>query len=255
MKYIKKLLIFSLIGLFVLSNIAFGIDVKLRDLVQIEGVRTNQLYGLGLVVGLNGTGDKMKLSPQMLENLVSKFNIKPGISLKPKNIASVMVTATLPPFTRSGDKIDVVVSSIGDAKSLQGGILLQTPLKAADGNIYVVAQGPVSVGGFAFQSSGGGAGSQKNFPTVGRVVEGGIIERDVETIFKKGNKINLLLNTPDFTTSSRIAKIINEKFNSHLADAVNPGRISINIPLKYKNSPVEFVSILENLKASKNCSK
>ena len=230
------------------SSSAFSVQVSLRDLVQIEGIRGNQLYGLGLVVGLNGTGDKMKLTPQMLNNLIAKFNINPGIALKTKNIASVMVTAELPPFARPGDRVDVTVSSIGDAKSLQGGILLQTPLKGADGNVYVVAQGPVSVGGFAFQTGGGGAGAQKNFPTVGKVIDGGIVENSVKTDFVLGGKIRLLLKNPDFTTAVNIANAINKKFNSLLADAVNPGEVNVNIPMKYRNLPVNFISIIENLK-------
>ncbi len=248
----RKILFFILIiiMLWVFSLPALSVEVSIRDLVQIEGIRGNQLFGLGLVVGLNGTGDKMKVTPQMLKNLIAKFNINPDVAMKPKNIASVMVTAELPPFARPGDKIDVVVSSIGDAKSLQGGILLQTPLKGADGNVYVVAQGPVSIGGFAFQTGGGGAKAQKNFPTVGRVVGGGIVENNVKIDFVIGGKIKLLLKDPDFTTSVKIAKTINEKFNSLLAEAVNPGEVDVNIPLKYKRSPVEFVSILENLKVS-----
>ncbi len=245
----KRIIVIITIGsLFLFSISAFSLEVNLRDLVQIEGIRGNQLYGLGLVVGLNGTGDKMKITPQMLKNLIAKFNINPNVSIKTKNIATVMVTAELPPFVRPGDRIDVTVSSIGDAKSLQGGILLQTPLKGADGNVYVVAQGPVSVGGFAFQTGGGGAGAQKNFPTVGRVVNGGIVENNVKTDFIIGGKIKLLLKNPDFTTSAKIARVINEKFNSLLADAVSPGEVDVNIPLKYKRSPVEFISILENLK-------
>ncbi len=242
----KKLFVFMITLIFFFSNTALSLEVNLRDLVQIEGIRGNQLYGLGLVVGLNGTGDKMKITPQMLKNLIAKFNINPDISIKTKNIASVMVTAELPPFARPGDRIDVTVSSIGDAKSLQGGVLLQTPLKGADGNVYVVAQGPVSVGGFAFQT--GGAGTQKNFPTVGRVVRGGIVENNTKTNFVVGGKIRLILRNPDFTTASEIARAINRKFNSILADALNPGEVEVNIPLKYKRSPVEFISILENLK-------
>ncbi len=244
----KKIALYAIIITIFISSLAFSLEVNLRDLVQIEGIRGNQLFGLGLVVGLNGTGDKMKITPQMLKNLIAKFNINPNVSIKAKNIAAVMVTAELPPFARPGDRIDVTVSSIGDAKSLQGGILLQTPLKGADGNVYVVAQGPVSVGGFAFQTGGGGAGAQKNFPTVGRVVGGGIVENNVKTDFVEGGKIKLLLKNPDFTTASKIARVINEKFNSILADAINPGEVDVNIPLKYKRSPVEFVSILENLK-------
>ncbi len=245
----KKIVVFLItIIMLLLSTEVFAIEVNLRDLVQIEGIRGNQLYGLGLVVGLNGTGDKMKITPQMLKNLIAKFNINPDVAIKPKNIATVMVTAELPPFAKPGDRVDVVVSSIGDAKSLQGGILLQTPLKAADGNVYVVAQGPVSVGGFAFQTGGGGAGAQKNFPTVGRVVNGGIVENSVKTDFLIGGKVKLILKDPDFTTAAKIAKTINEKFNSLLAKAISPGEIVVNIPMKYKTYPVEFISILENLK-------
>ena len=164
--------------------------------------------------------------------------------LQAKNVAAVMVTAELPAFAKPGDTLDVNVSSLGDAKSLQGGVLLQAPLKAANGSVYAVAQGPLSVGGYT--AGGGGASATKNFPTTGRVPAGGIVEKDVPVQFAKDGEIRLSLGQPDFTTASRIAEAIDSRFGS-ISSAKDPGTIAVNIPSEFSENVVGFVSALEEL--------
>ena len=193
--------------------------VRIKDIADIKGVRPNQLVGYGLVVGLNGTGDSDNaiFTLQSMASMLEKM----GVTVKPEdiqvdNVAAVMVTADLPAFARTGARIDVLVSSIGDAENLQGGNLLFTPLKAADGQVYAVAQGPVSTGGFVVESASG-SGVQKNFPTVGRVVNGALIEKEVSTNFNQKKVLTLTLQQPDFTTSSRVAQAINAAFYEQIA--------------------------------------
>jgi len=181
--------------------------VRIKDITEIKGVRHNQLVGYGLVVGLMGTGDKdkTKFTFQSLASMLEKMGLTVNPEdIKVKNVAAVMVTADLPPFVRSGSRLDVLVSSIGDAVNLQGGTLLFTPLKATDGKVYAVAQGPVSTGGFRL--AGAGAGVQKNFPTVGRVVEGALVERELANDFGTRETLTLMLQNPDFTTANRISQ-------------------------------------------------
>jgi flagellar P-ring protein precursor FlgI len=217
-------------------------------MADLKGVRSNQLLGYGLVVGLDGSGDGKKslFTNQSTVSLLEKM----GVSIKEKdiavkNVAAVMVTASLPPFAKTGNKIDVMVSSIGDASNLQGGTLLFTPLRAANGNVYVVAQGPVSTGGF---SAEGGAGSvTKNFPTVGRVVDGGSIENELEMDFNNKEELSLLLHNPDFTTASRITEAINGVARESVARSSDPGTIGIRIPESYKGNVVDFVTLIEGI--------
>ncbi|MBI9085918.1 MAG: flagellar basal body P-ring protein FlgI [Desulfobacterales bacterium] len=221
---------------------------RIKDIVDLRGVRSNQLVGYGLVVGLDGTGDKgAAFTVQSMSSMLEKM----GMTVDPKNIAadnvaSVMVTANLPAFGRAGSRMDVLVSSIGGAKNLQGGTLLFTPLKGADGRVYVVAQGPVSTGGF---SAGGksGASVQKNFPTVGRVVGGGTIERSVKTAFDDQSTIALALHRPDFTTAARVADAINRAFFQPLAHSVDGGSVEVQVPEKYLGNVVAFVTQVEAL--------
>ncbi len=220
--------------------------VRIKDLADVAGVRSNQLVGVGIVMGLQGTGDKGTMATQMLRNLMSQFGVTvDDKAVKTKNVAVVTLTATLPPFARSGQTIDVTVSTMGDAKSLQGGTLLQVPLKGADGNVYAVAQGPLLVGGFA---AAGAAGSvAKNIVTVGRIPGGAIIERDVETDFVAGGtQVNLLLRNPDFTTSERMAGAINAAFKG-TAWPVDAGRVAVVIPAQYAASPAAFIARVERL--------
>ena len=223
---------------------------RIKDIAKVQGVRSNQLIGYGLVVGLPGTGDSDKVK-QMITTTVSMLRsfgitVDPN-DLKSDNVAAVMVTATLPPFVREGDTIDVTISSMGNADSIQGGTLLQTPLRAGNGEVYAVAQGPVSTGGFV-AGNGGGSGStaQKNFPTVGTTPNGAIVERTVEDDLGENGTISLSLSNADFTTASRIANAINSAYGG-IAHAANPGRIDITIPPYYRSQVVNFISTIEEL--------
>ena len=220
---------------------------RIKDIAKVQGVRSNQLVGYGLVVGLAGTGDsnKVKETIQSIGNMLKTFGVSIDTStLKPDNVAAVMVTATLPPFVREGDNIDVTVSSIGDAKSIQGGTLIQTPLKAANGEVYAVAQGAVSTGGFLVGR--GGSSAQKNFPTVGLMPNGAIVEKSVEDDIGENGTISISLSQPDFTTASRMVESINGTYGD-IAHAANPGRIDISVPAYYKSNVVSFVAGIEDL--------
>ena len=216
----------------VLTSLALAVQadqtVRIKDIAKVEGDRSNQLVGYGLIVGLEGTGDTQQaiFTVQSVTNMLQKFGITvPASKMKVKNVAAVMVTADLPPFVRPGSKIDVMVSSLGDAKTLQGGTLLQTPLQAANGSVYAVAQGSISIGGF---SAGGGGGKvTKNHPTAGRIPEGAIVEQEVPTTLVNGNSINVLLSNPDYGTSARIAQAINDKMGAGTAAALDPATVRV----------------------------
>ena len=246
MKNLARILALALC-LCMMASCAFAASAstRIKDIAKIQGVRSNQLMGYGLVVGLDGTGDsdKMTQTVQSIGNMMKDFGVVIDTNgLKAKNIASVIVTATLPPFIREGDTIDITVSSIGDAKSLQGGTLLQTPLKAGNGNVYAVAQGPVSTGGF----SAAGGSRQKNFPTVATTPGGAIVERSVEDNLDGMNGISLSLAKADFSTAARVADAINAQFGN-IARAANPGRIDITVPPYARNNIVGFIASLEEL--------
>ncbi|HUI54277.1 MAG TPA: flagellar basal body P-ring protein FlgI [Bryobacteraceae bacterium] len=223
---------------------------RLKDLVDIEGVRDNQLVGYGLVVGLAGTGDRQQtvFSNQSLTNILERM----GISVSPtairvKNTAAVMVTATLPPFAQPGLRMDTTVAAIGDASNLQGGILVMTSLRGADGQVYAVAQGPVVTGGFA--AGRGGATQMVNHPTVGRSPNGAMVERPAPSVAPK-SVVHVQLRQPDFTTSERIVEAINRKFagsGAPTAHAENSGLLSVAIPPAFATRIMEFMAELENL--------
>ena len=221
---------------------------RLKDLVTIEGVRDNMLIGYSLIVGLNGTGDRQQtvFSTQSLSNLLQKMgvNVAPT-ALRVNNIAAVMVTATLPPFASPGSRIDVTVSSIGDAANLQGGTLLLTSLKAASGDVYAVAQGPVSIGGFA--AGRGATGVQVNHPTVGRIPEGAVVERTSPTPRPDPAGFRLQLRRPDFVTASRISKRLRDTFPDARIQAENSAVVTVRMPDAYRERPVEFIAQLEAL--------
>ncbi|MCW8129567.1 MAG: flagellar basal body P-ring protein FlgI [Planctomycetota bacterium] len=226
-------------------------SVRIKDLAELQGVRENQLIGNGLVVGLDGTGDKnSNLTNQELANLTTRFGVKISASdIKSNNVAAVLVTAQLPPFAKKGAKIDVQISSIGDAKSLQGGILLQCPLVGADGRVYTVAQGAISVGGFSAGSSGaGGASVQKNHPLVGRIPGGGLVEREVPSDVAREGMVRMRLRNPDFTTAQRIADSVNKVWAGS-AKALDLSSVEVKIPDKFlaENDLVQFVSQLETI--------
>ncbi len=223
-------------------------STRIKDIAKVQGVRSNQLVGYGLVVGLAGTGDSNKstFTMQSIANMLKSFGVVVNASaLKAKNAAAVMVTAQLPPFVKPGDTIDITVSSIGDAKSLQGGTLLQTPLKAGNGGIYAVGQGSVSTGGFSAKS--GGSSQQTNFLTAGNVPNGAIVERDVAMNFAdNGNTISLALSQPDFTTANRISAAIDDRFGA-ISQARDPGTVVVSIPAEYSKNVVGFIAAVEEL--------
>lgn len=235
------------LGLLVLGP--FQADAaRIKDIADIKGVRNNQLVGYGLVVGLDGTGDGKK-SLFTIQSMVSMLE-KMGVTVSTDdvdiaNVAAVMVTADLPPFAKAGSRIDVLVNSIGDAQNLQGGTLLLTPLKAANGQVFAVAQGPVNTGGFSAGGSGGSV--QKNFPTVGRVIGGALIERELEMAFNHRSTLSLSLHQPDFTTASRVSDQINAMFYGKIAEAPDAGTIEIQVPPAYLGNVVELVAMIEKL--------
>ena len=222
--------------------------IRIKDLASFEGVRDNQLMGYGLVVGLNGTGDsdQTKIQTQSVVNMLERMGITTTVNdIKIKNVAAVMVTATLPPFAKQGNRLDVLVSSIGDAKSIAGGTLIMAPLKGADNQIYAVAQGSILTNSFAF--GGQGATAQKNHPTAGRVPNGALVERELPNTLTGKSILNLNLSVADFTTASRIVIAINDKFKSAVAASSDPGSVTLAIPEAYKNRADEFVASLELL--------
>jgi flagellar P-ring protein precursor FlgI len=215
---------------------------RLKDIASVKGVRENILIGYGIIVGLKGTGDSSAdVTGQSLGRLFSKLGLEvQGGAVKSKNAAAVIVTAKLPPFARVGQRIDVTVSSIGDSASLEGGVLLVTPLRAGDQNVYAVAQGPVSIGSIA-------DGSTKNFPTVGRVSNGAFIEKDVDANFAAKKSFRLALHNPDFTTAARVSNLINAELGGKYATARDSGTIDVIAPFHYDNKAVELMATLENL--------
>ena len=223
--------------------------VRIKDIANIKGVRHNQLVGYGLIVGLNGTGDDddLRYTIQSMAAMLEKMGVTVRAEdIESENVAAVMVTAELPPFARVGTQIDVIVSSIGDAENLQGGTLLFTPLKAADGQVYAIAQGPVSTGGFQAAGNAGG-GVQKNFPTVGRVPGGAIIEKEISINFNQKKILTFVLHQPDFTTASRMARAINAAVNDQIARTQDAGTIEVQVPQKYTGNVVELATLIENL--------
>ena len=214
--------------------------VRIKDITDVEGARGNQLTGVGLVTGLNGTGDNSPMAVQMMRNMMRNFGVTlDARSVRTRNIAVVSLTATLPPYARSGQNIDVNVNTMGNASSLQGGMLIQAPLRAADGQVYAVAQGPVTVGGSSAQ--GGAASRTQNVPTAGLVHNGVIVEREVPSDYTMGGQVALLLRDPDFTTAQRIADAINRRYGV-VAYAVDAGRVEVNLPGAYVQAPTAFLA-------------
>lgn len=225
---------------------------RLKDLVALEGVRENQLIGYGLVVGLNGTGDRQQtiFSPQSLANMLERMGVSvPGATIRVKDTAAVMITATLPPFAQPGTHLDATAAAIGDAANLQGGLLLLSPLKGADGQVYAVVQGPVVTSGFA--AGRGGSGQTVNHPTVARVPGGAMVERAAPSLAPKG-PLHLQLRYADFTTAARIAAALNAKYSpggtgTPTARAENSALVSVQLPATYAARPVDFIAEMESL--------
>lgn len=223
---------------------------RIKDLASIAGVRSNQLLGYGLVVGLDGSGDKQNAAPYTMQSLRTMLTqlgivVPPGIRLKPKNVAAVSIHAELPPFAKNGQKIDVTVSSIGDAKNLRGGSLLMSPLKGADGKVYAIAQGNLVVGGLS-ASGADGSSVTVNIPTAGRIPNGATVERTIDTLFDKGNHLTLNLKTGDFTTAKRMVESINQAIGAGAARAVDASSIQVAAPVD-PSQRVSFFSMIENL--------
>ncbi|RLB72274.1 MAG: flagellar biosynthesis protein FlgA [Deltaproteobacteria bacterium] len=236
-----------IVGLLLLVDLA--VAARLKDIAHIKGVRSNQMVGYGIVVGLAGTGDdtkKGKFASEAMANMFDKFGLSVDSStIDLDNAAAVMLTAELPPFARNGSRIDVLVSSIGDAASLQGGTLMLTPLRGPDGRVYAMAQGPLSVGGF---SLGGGGGKQaKNHPTVGRIANGGVVEREPPSTMFIDGKVILALSMPDFMTASRVAKTVNDTFQQEIAIPLDSGTIEVTPPSQKKEILIPFLAVIENL--------
>ena len=222
---------------------------RIKDIADFEGIRDNQLVGYGLVVGLNGTGDNIKSINFAKESLISLLdhvgiNSRDG-QLKSKNIAAVMVTANLPAFGRQGSRIDVIVSALGDAKSLQGGTLVATSLVGADGEVYAVAQGQVAVGGYS--AAGNNQSVVKGVPTSGRIANGAIIENEVNFSLNEMKNIRLALRNPDFTTSKRVAAAINALLGEDIAKSIDPSTVTVGIPEAYKNDIASLMTKIEQL--------
>ena len=242
----KIILILMAVWVCVLASTAQASRIK--ELAHLEGVRSNQLVGYGLVVGLNGTGDSdsTQFTTQSLVNMMERL----GVTVNPANVevdnvAAVIVTADLPPFARAGNKIDVEVASVGDAENLAGGTLLMTPLKAADGKVYAVAQGSLVVGSLAF--GGKAAKVQKNHPTAGRIPGGALVEREVPFNFGDEHELRYRLKESDFTTVARMSAAVNQHFGTAIARSLDAGQMQVAVPDSYRGRVVEFVSELERL--------
>ena len=223
---------------------------RLKDLASIEGVRENQLVGYGLVVGLNSTGDTLNNAPftkQSLTAMLERLGVNTrGTNLRTANVAAVMVTANLQAFSAQGTRMDVTVSALGDAKSLQGGTLLVTPLLGADGEVYAVAQGSLAISGFA--AEGEAAKVTRGVPTVGRIPNGALVEREVEFKLREQAALKLSLRNPDFTTARRIAAAVNDFLGSQIAEPVDPATIQLRIPKSYKGNIIQLITEIEQLR-------
>jgi flagellar P-ring protein precursor FlgI len=228
--------------------------VRLRDLVMVAGARDNQLVGFGLVAGLAGDGDKDPIyTQQTIANMLQRYgvNVQPVLAqVSAKNVAVVMVTADIPAFIKQGARIDVQIASMGDAKSLQGGVLLQTPLLGADNKVYAVAQGPIAVGGFTVGTGGGGGASvTKNHPTVAQIISGAIVEREIPAQIIRDDTVELLLREPSFISVALTADAINQVFTNS-AHAIDSTSVQVHMPESARNNPMDFIAALEDIEIS-----
>jgi len=222
---------------------------RIKDLANIEGVRQNQLIGYGLVVGLNGTGDTLNNIPftkQSLQAMLERMGVNiRGSTIRTGNVAAVMVTGNLPAFATQGTRMDITVSALGDAKSLQGGTLLVTPLLGADGNVYAVGQGSLTIGGFS--AEGAAASVTKGVPTNGRIANGALVEREIEFALNRLPNVRLALRNGDFTTAKRIAAAVNDYLGAKTAEPVDPSTVQLSIPAEFKGNVVALLTEIEQL--------
>ena len=248
-RHMKKIIFFAVLITFFsfhLSLPACSFAERIKDIASFEGVRDNQLIGYGVVVGLDGSGDKGRAAVQGIVNMLRRMGLTLNpADLKSKSIAAVVITATLPPFAKPGIKVDALVSTIGDAKSIQGGTLLLTPLKGPDGKVYGLAQGPVSIGGFA--AEGGAASVQKNHPTAGRIPAGVTIEREPVFTLGNGKDIRLFLHRADFAVANEISKTINSALGGNYASPVDPSAVRLLIPGEYRDNLVALITKVDML--------
>lgn len=248
-KTIKIAAYIALVSAFMLASQAAWASSRIKDIADFEGVRDNQLIGYGLVVGLNGTGDNIKSIDFTKESIISMLdrigiNARDG-QLKSKNVAAVMVTANLPAFGRQGSRIDVTTSAMGDAKSLQGGTLLATPLMGANGEVYAVAQGQIAIGGVG--AKGSTSSVSKGVPTSGRIANGAIIENEIPFKLDELKDIRIALRNPDFTTARRVSDAINAFLGTQTARATDPATVDLNVPKDYQNKIVDLMTKIEQL--------
>jgi len=247
----KSALVALVVAFFiVIAGSAANASSRIKDIVDFEGVRDNMLVGYGLVVGLNNTGDTLTtghFTKQSLQSMLNRLGVKPtDAGLDSKNVAAVMVTASLPPFARQGSRIDVTVSALGDSQSLLGGTLLVTPLLGADGEVYAVAQGQLAVGGF--QASGDAETVTKGVPTSARIASGAIIERELGFELSGMKSVKLTLRNPDFTTARRVAQAINAFLGTSAARPSDPTTIRLQVPSNYKDDVVNLLTDIEQLR-------
>ncbi|WP_244635795.1 flagellar basal body P-ring protein FlgI [Chthonobacter albigriseus] len=244
----------GLVGLAVLTLVSLtgagNAASRIKDIVDVEGVRENQLIGYGLVVGLQGTGDSLNNSPftkqslQTMFEMLGKLNIRDA-NIRTANSAAVIVTANLPPFGTAGARIDVTVSAIGDAKSLQGGTLLVTPLIGATGEVFAIAQGPIAIGGF--QASGDAATITRGVPTQGRIANGAVIEKEIPYTLAAQTSLRLSLRNPDFTTARRIALSINDLLGDGVSEPLDPATVRVTVPERFRGNIVDLLTDIEQL--------
>lgn len=251
-KRLRRIICRALLSIFLatfLAETASATLVRIKDLVEFDGVRGNDLVGYGLVVGLNGTGDGIRNSPfteETMSNLLERLGVNvTGEKIRPKNVAAVFVTGSLPPFARMGSKIDVTVSTIGDAKSLLGGTLILTPMNGADGKIYAVAQGPIIAGGASAQ--GKSASVTLGVPTSGSIPSGARVEREIKFSFNDMKTMRLALRNPDFSTALKIEEAINRKIGRPVATMLDSGTVEINLKKANVKTPAHLISGIENI--------
>jgi len=244
-----KVAVVTLLLMFFITDVHS--QVRVKELVRLEGIEYQQLVGYGLVVGLNGTGDtrRARFTTQSVVNMLQRFGINvPRERMRLRNVAAVMVTSEIPSFMRKGDRVSVTVSSLGDAKSLEGGVLLLTPLVDQQGNVLAMAQGPISVGGFSIQTTGGG-GVRQNHTLVGRIPDGAVIQSDLNGRFQLGKTLKLAMREQDITTQNRIVEALNQQFGEGTARVLNPSSIQITVPDQYDSTNVfAFLSEMEQIR-------